>query len=763
MNVVSITPTHNAMKATTNFIGAFLCLALQVSNVFGQSAVNIQGRVVEQNASGKEEPVIGVSVYWVGTNSGTLTDSVGKFILPVSTETTQLGISFVGFNTDTINIINPTEYINHTLTSITNLEQVEVVHRKKTTNVSYLNPIKVETLGEKEIQKAACCNLSESFETNPSVDVSFTDAVTGTRQIQLLGLAGPYTQITRENMPDVRGLSSMYGMAFIPGTWIESIQLNKGAGSVLNGFESVAGQINVELKKPESAENLFLNLYGNEGGRVEANLNLAHQFNNQKWSSGLLLHHLHNSVRRDRNGDGFLDNPLSNHLIALNRWKYLDTNGLVFQLGVKFTLADHVGGQFVVNRTSMAPSLTNWGMHTKIDRYETWSKIGKTFNDKPYKSVGLQVSGAQHNQNSYFGLQQYSASQSSAYVNGIYQNIFGNTNHKYKAGASLQYDDYQESLNDTTFDRTEVVPGAYFEYTFTRGEQFNLVAGSRIDYHNLFGVFVTPRIHLRYAYKEKTVWRASAGRGQRTANILAENNNLFASARQVIIQGDNTNKPYGLNPEVAWNYGINVTRNFRLAYREGSTSIDVYRTDFENQIVIDLDQSPQQVVYYNLQGQSYSNSLQAQIDYELIKRLDVRLAYRWFDVKTTYNGILLQKPLIAAHLAFVNLAYKTPREWKFDYTLHWQGEKRIPNTATNPSQYQLNSNSPNFITMNAQISKTLREKWDVYVGVENILNYKQTNPIVASDQAFSPYFDATLIWGPVFGRNTYFGLRYKIK
>ncbi|MCG8697054.1 MAG: TonB-dependent receptor, partial [Bacteroidales bacterium] len=634
-------------------------------------------------------------------------------------------------------------------------------HRRKSTELSMFDPIKYEKMGEKELLKAACCNLSESFETNPSVDVSFTDAVTGTRQIQLLGLAGPYTQITRENMPDVRGLSSVYGLTYTPGPWIESIQLNKGTGSVANGYESIAGQINVELRKPEDADRLYLNLFANESGRTEVNANLAHRFKNEKWSTGLLLHGKDNSFQHDNNNDSFLDHPLGNTFIGVNRWKYVGDNGMRVQLGVKLTSIDKEAGQY--DELGVSTGYPTWKMNLEINQVEGWSKIGKVYADKPWKSQGLQLSGSFHQQESRFGNNEYNASQSSIYVNYLYQGIISNTKHKFRTGISFKYDDYKEELNHSSYDRMELVPGIYGEYTYTHLEKFATVAGLRFDHHNHYGLFVTPRLHLRYAIVEKSVLRASVGYGYRTANVLAENNSLLASSRQIIIEGDDSNKPYGLNIEQAWNYGINFTQKFILDYRGGSISFDLYRTNFVNQIVVDLDQNPQQAVFYNLNGRSYSNSFQSQFDYEVINRLDVRLAYRWYDIKTTYAGDLQQKPLIASHRAFANFAYQSRKHWKFDYTLNWQGRKRIPNTSANPVQYQLDEYSPSFIVMNAQVSKSWREVFEVYLGVENLLNYKQKDPIIASGEPYSEYFDATMIWGPVFGRKIYGGLRYMLK
>lgn len=736
-------------------------MALNVQLIMAQQKISyLKGKVIEQNQN-EEIPVIGANVYWKNTTIGTTTDANGNFKITTLKTNNQLVISYVGYQSDTI-IIHNQDYIRIALVNSVELDEVTVSYKRNSTEISLLNPVYTKVMGEKELLKAACCNLSESFETNPSVDVSFTDAVTGTRQIQMLGLAGPYTQITRENMPDIRGLSSVYGLTYIPGTWIESIHLNKGTGTVVNGYESIAGQIDVNLRNPASMDKLYLNVYGNQKGRIELNANIQADLG-QKIGTAFLLHGMNNSFKDDHNGDNFLDHPTGEQYVFLNRWELYNDKGVHFQFGVKGTYIDKIGGESDFNPDIDKGTTNAWGLNINTERYEAWAKLGKVNVNKPWQSIGTQYSSSVHKQESYFGLTNYSANQNSFYANAIFQSIIGNTNHKFKTGLSFQYDDYEEDLDIQNFNRLEYVPGAFFEYTYNYIEKFNAVLGLRGDYHNEYGAFITPRVHLRYAINEKTTLRASGGRGLRSANIISENTGILASSRQIFILGDGSSKPYGLDPEIAWNYGVNLTYKFVLDYRNGSISADFYRTDFQNQIVLDLDQNPQQAIFYNLEGESFSNSFQAQVDYELINRLDVRMAYRWYDVKTTYSNELLEKPLISNHRAFINLAYTTREYWSFDYTINWQGEKRIPGTDSNPAEYQLDNYAPSFFLMNAQISKSWQQKFDVYIGVENLLNYKQENPIIAISDPFGPYFDSSLIWGPITGRNVYFGLRYKIK
>ena len=725
--------------------------------LFAQKSEYISGKVTGQNAD--KTPLPGANIYWLGTQSGTTTGDDGVFKIKKSLKSNQLIVSYTGFVNDTILVKKETS-IHVELKSSLELDEVEISAGVKSTSINFMDPIKVETIGEEELCKAACCNLSESFETNPSVDASFTDAVTGTRQIQMLGLAGPYTQITRENIPDIRGLSAIYGLSYTPGPWVSSISLIKGTGSVVNGFESIAGQIDVGLRKPQTMDRFYVNLFANQEGRFEANINLKKDVND-KWSTALLLHGKTNNNRHDKNKDSFMDMPLGNSLIGLNRWVY-NHDGVVLDFGVKATYMDQLGGQMDFQKSdSNSPDI--WGMQSNTKRIEAWSKTGFVFKEQQNKSMGLQLSGVYHDFESSFGLRDYNAKQQSFYANYIFQNIIGSTNHMYKMGASFIYDDFKQLLIATNYNHQEIVPGAFVEYTYNWEDRLNIVAGLRGDHHNTYGFFATPRLHMRYMLTEDLVLRASAGRGQRTAQVISENIGILASNRQFDIQARNTHNPYGLDAEVAWNYGVNLSWEFELDYRIGVVSVDFYRTNFDNQIVVDLDSDLRQVSFYNLNGSSYSNSFQAQFDYELIKRLDFRLAYRWYDVKTTYGNELLDKPFIADHRAFVNMAYETRNHWKFDATLNWQGEKRLPSTESNPMEYQRANQSPSFFLLNAQITKVWNDKLDIYLGAENILNYKQEDPIIAADQPFSEFFDASMVWGPIFGSNVYIGLRYRLK
>ena len=720
----------------------------------------VSGMVYELGATGESQPLIGANVYFVGAEGGEATDLDGYFSLhiPHDLEDDLLVISYLGFENDTIDL-QGNKTVAVTMKTSLIMEEVEIVHKKKSTQVSFIDPIKVQRIGEKELFKAACCNLSESFETNPSVDAGATDAVTGTRKIEMLGLAGPYVQVNRENMPYIRGLAALYGFSYTPGTWVESIQLNMGAGSVVNGPESMTGQINVEIRKPELSEKLFLNLYANAAGRLEANLNTAAKIND-KWSTGLLLHGNYQDRVQDRNDDGFQDMPNNTQFIAMNRWKYNSGKGRFAQFGIKGTYIDKSSGQY---DTSDGTSSPRWRADVLTERLEGWAKIGRVFEGRPYASVGLQLGASHHNQESLFGLRRYDGQQSSLYANLIYQTIISDTRHQIKFGTSYQYDDFDEVVESYSFVRNEHLAGVFTEYQYVPNDQWTAVLGLRADYHNNFGLFATPRLHLKYNPSETTSWRFAAGRGQRTATIFAENVGLFASNRAIIVDSDPaSDNPYGLTQEVSYNIGANFTKEFIINQRSAIFGVDYYYTTFQNQVVVDYDINPQEVHFYNLDGNSSSHSIQSQLDVELLDGFDMRVAYRFNNPTTDFQDEERVRPLIAKHRAFANLAYETESKWSFDLTANWQSSKRIPSTMTNPEGLRFDTESPSFVTFNGQVTKTVAENFDVYIGGENLLDFRQQNAILDVENPFGGFFDSSLVWGPIQGRVIYAGLRYKI-
>ncbi|MBT3301014.1 MAG: TonB-dependent receptor [Bacteroidetes bacterium] len=718
---------------------------------------------------GKKEALVGASVYWMGTNKGTATTNNGAFSIRfLENKTTTLVVSFIGYQSDTLKIKNGQNNLEIVLKAIINLDEYEVKEKRGSSFYANTNPIATQIITSSELTKAACCNLAESFETNASVDVSYSDAVTGAKQIQLLGLSGVYTQMQFENIPEMRGIAGVYGLTFVPGPWLSSISISKGTASVRNGFESITGQINYEYKKPDTAERFYLNLFGNNFKRVEGNLYSAWKLN-KKWSTMVFVHANEFQNKIDLNGDGFLDIPTSRQYNVFNRWKY-KSEKLMTQFGVNYISEQKGGGQLGFNESTDLGTRNAYGIGIDTRRLSAFWKAGHVSKKKANTSLAMIHSFQLHEQNSYYGLNNFDAKQSSWYSNFLYQSYIGSSVHNYTLGASVVYDNYdqkltQDTLNPQVFQREDIIPGVFLEYTFKPNDKFALIAGIRDDYHNHFGNIFTPRLHVRYKLNENTTIRASGGKGYRFPSILTENTGLLLTNKQIIFEDEQT-------MEEAWNYGLFLSRDLMVFGRKALLNIDFYRTNFIRQMIVDMDVCGELIHIYELNGmlnfydgKSYANSAQAEFSFEPLEGLDVLVAYRFNDVKTTYLGELKDKLMSKKSKALLSLSYSTKWEkWQFDYTLQYNDKSRLPikiiftDTAEiiMPQEY-----SPSFFIMNGQVTRRFKS-WEVYLGVENATNFTQAEPIEFYDEPFSLNFDATRTWGPVIGRKIYLGIKMKL-
>jgi outer membrane receptor for ferrienterochelin and colicin len=720
-------------------------------------ADNLKGIVFGNEKDGKIT-LPGVNVYWQGTKTGTVSGEDGNFEIKKGDKQHMLVFSFVGYETKVVHVDN-LDFLEVVLEPNLEIEEVTVTIKDRGTYLSAMETIHTERIGSAELHKAACCNLAESFETNPSVDVSYSDAVTGAKQIRLLGLDGIYSQLQVENLPDLRGLATTFGLNYIPGPWMESIQVSKGASSVLSGYESIAGQINAEIKKPDSGEKLFLNAYANEHQRWEFNGNTNLKVYKDMLSTALLVHGSGLSMRVDNNGDGFLDDPLTTQFQISNRWKFTNYKGFMMQAGVNVLTEDRLGGQTGFEE-GMAQSPSNpYGISIKTDRVTGFLKSGIVSKDQR-TALAVLTNFTGHKTNSFYGTTDYDASETRFYGSLILtRDLDANAVHSINTGVSFMHGNIDESLYGINLDRVENVPGVFAEYTYKPIENLTLMGGIRADSHNMFGAFVTPRMHLRYKLNDHFTLRANAGKGYRTANIITENNYLLASYRQ--LQWEDKNMF-----EEAWNYGVSLVQDYTLWDRQLQINTEFFRTDFRSQLVVDRESSTTHVILAPLSGKSYANSAQIDLRYQPIERLDVLLAYRVNDTKQTIGGVLKELPLTSRYKGLVNLNYSTNlKKWMFDYTWQFNGGGRIPRPYEEWQSYVDISGDfyefQPFTVMNAQITKYFRY-WNIYLGAENLANVKQPHPIEGAKTPYSKGFDATNIWGPVMGRKVYLGVRFQL-
>lgn len=729
---------------------AAILAALLATNV---EAVNIKGRVLA-GGSEKQEPLVGATIIWASTIQGAITDIDGNFTIAENQTTNKLVASFVGFEPDTIEV-NSNSKITFVLQP-QQIEQVDVTARRAGASLSRLSALTQINITGEELCKAACCNLGESFETNASVDVNYADATTGAKTIQLLGLNGRYVQMMTENVPNLRGLASPYGLSYIPGTSMDGIQVSKGVGTVVNGYEAFTGQINVEYKKPVGTEEIAAaNAFASSSGRYEANANVNIKVA-PHLSTGIIAGYSTDTHTMDEDNDGFRDEPKVRQLNLLNRWNYNSGHGYTWQAVVKAINEERWGGSTHFDGTT--PSADQYGVYINTDRVETWMKNGFVF-DKPNTSLGVVTSYIYHNQESFFGHRQYDGTQHSYNVNAIFQT--GSDMHQLHTGISSQGDFYRDRINWGTSENDEHISfddisyGAFAQYTLNIPEHITIIAGLRADHNNHFGNFVTPRLHIRYTPWEHTVLRLAAGRGYRTAALFAENNYLMASSRTW--QYDT---PY--MQERAWNMGANLTQYVHLWDKEMTISAEYYRTQFSDQLLADYDHSIHTMRFVGSNGASYANTVQIEAKYQPIRGLDVTAAWRWNEAMQTIDGEKRQRPLVSKYKALVTLSYATPlKKWQFDTNLQFNGSGRIPSTDGNPAEYQRPTSFNPYQMYNGQITKYFRT-WSIYAGVENIGNFTQKNPIIAGDDPYGQYFDGTMIWGPLMTRKFYVGLRWSL-
>jgi len=683
-------------------------------------------------------------------------DERGVVLLPVSAWPVRVRIAAAGHVSDTLYLPQRVAALDVALEPVRELKAAEVVERAQATHLSLRGTQATEAIGAKELKRAACCDLSESFETNATVDVSYSDAVSGTKTLRMLGLDGKYAQLSVENIPFVRGLSANYGLTLIPGPWINAINVSKGVGTAVNGPNAMTGQIDLCLLNPFDAPPLFTNLYVNSQGRRELNVN-AGQLMGRHAANVLMVQGSSNQLDMDQNGDGFRDMPLGTRFNVMDRW--IQRKGRrTTQVMARYVTDVRNGGNTDAHRSSELPGGGHYRVDIANEMGDVLVKNGWILRDST-KSIGLLGSFRNHTLSSRFGDRRHEGVQLSGYLNAVYQQLVNAAGDQLKAGASWQYDAFDErfldpasAAGDSAFSRIERMPGVFAEFTRTR-KRLTLVAGARADMNALYGTTVSPRLHLKFDPGPLTTLRLGAGRAFRSALPFVENAGALASSRRV-----NVAAPLGL--ERSWNFGASLLHKWKWFRRKWSLGLDVYHSTFTDQVVADLDRSPRTLALYMLDGRSFANSVLADLQVALDRRWDLKLSYRWYDVRTTYDGVLRERPFTPRHRGLVDLAYASINDhWRFDITLNLFGTARLPDTEDNPEAYRLPARAPAYATLNAQLTRVFGAL-EVYVGGENLTSVQQARQVLAPEAPFGPYFDASLIWGPTNKAMIYGGFRH---
>ncbi|MDE6864946.1 MAG: TonB-dependent receptor, partial [Alistipes sp.] len=743
-----------------------------------------------------KQPLAGAAVYWAGTTVGASADADGNFRIHRVKGYDRLVATYLGYENDTLRMADGIDRADFALRADgLELETVTVDGSLSGNFIKRDGLLKNETISFAGLCKMACCNLAESFENSASVTVGYSDAISGARQIKMLGLAGTYTQILDENRPIMRGLSAPYGLSYTPGMWLNSIQVSKGVASVTAGHEAITGQINLEHRKPTDDERLFVNLYLDDELRPELNLSSAFPVTkDQKLTSIVLLHgSMDTDVRKmDHNRDGFRDLPKADQLNIANKWLYTADNGMQIRWGWKFVQENRLGGMYgYKNDASMREAMLNdwdkpgtlYGSHLRNRNANGYLKIGMPVGAAVYdedeadelrSNIAFVADFDHYNEDAYFGLNDYAGNENSVSVNLMYNHYF-----TYRSSlivgvqGHLQY--FRERLDNRTpwiadapqrynFDRDEREAGAYAEYTYTIKDKFSLVAGVRGDYNHYYDrFFATPRGHLRWNITPTTTLRASAGLGYRSTNLITDNIGALATGRR--IEFLNTDFAGLDRMEKALTVGGSLTQTFKLVREDAATlSFDWFRTQFYHAVITDQEYDPQAILFYGSNGRSYTDTYQIDFSWTPIERFDIFATFRYTDSEMTIarrDGTVahVERPLVSKYKTLLNLQYATKfRRWVFDATAQLNGPMRVPTqTGDLTGSYQ----SPRYPIFFAQVTRKIG-KFDLYVGCENIGDYRQHDPILHADDPFSAGFNSMNVWGPLMGRKFYIGLRLNI-
>ena len=601
-------------------------------------------------------------------------------------------------------------------------------------------------IGQDELFRAACCNLGESFVNNPSVDVNYSDASVGARQIKLLGLSGQYVQMLVEGLPMMGGALQPYMLDFVPGSWMRSISVSKGTSSVKQGYQSITGQIDVEYLKPDEEQGVLLNLYGDSHLKGEGNV-VANVHLNKYLSTELVGHYEKDFMHHDVNGDGWIDMPAVEQLHLQNRWKYR-RGRYVMHAGVGYMGNDRHGGQ-------AGDIIGRYMASVDINRWEAYMKHALLLDKEHNTNVALTATAGTYDMSTVFGRRSSLFDQRALTTQLMLEHDF-NDAHNLSTGLSLNADRY--AMGE---EWSEVTPGAYAQYTFKPDYRFTLMAGLRADrfYSSAAEThwFVTPRLHVKWMAADWVTLRASTGKGYRPVHPRAEYHYLLASGRMDSVL------PCALTPEEAWNSGMSAVFYIPVGGNSLTVNAEYYYTSFIHQAVVDYDSDPLHVTIHDLDGRSFSHTFQVDATYPIVDELEVMAAIRYNKVMCTYGGVLMEKPLQSRYKGLLTLSWKPMMGlWQADFTLQLNGPGRMPTPYMRADGTpSWDETFPAYPQINMQITREFRH-FSIYLGGENLTNYRQPNPVIGADNPWSPTFDPTMIWGPVRGIMAYGGIRLNL-
>ena len=759
----------------------------------------LMGKVVDADTN---EPLIGATLYWKNTTAGATTSADGSFAIRRVSGFDTLVVDYLGYETLEQEMSDKSvhEVTLKLKSTATGIDEVVVEGMQRGNFAKSGGITRQEQISFAGLCKMACCSLAESFENSASVTVGYSDAISGARQIKMLGLAGTYTQILDENRPIMQGAGAAYGLSYTPGMWLNSIQVSKGVASVTAGHEAITGQINLEHRKPTDDERLFLNLYFDSELRPEINLSSAIPLTKDKSLSTVIMAHgsMH-PMAHDGNGDTFVDMPKSHQVNIANKWLWQTPNGTQLRWGWKYLHENRLGGAHgykdsMYDQMMSDPLNTLYGSKIHNRNINAYVKLGLpvgpefTFTGDPADAVqnnfAMVLDYDNYLTDSYFGINTVDVVENSVRFNATYAHYFTQRS-SLNVGASaymrMMNNDYlQQRVVDNapvkSWDflgkSTLVEPGIFAEYTYQIEEKFSLVVGLRGDYSTILGdyyyagedkgkILVTPRSHIRWSITPRTTLRASAGMGYRRQNLVTDNIWMMTTSRDVVMSGLNDDM------EAAATFGGSLSQSFRLANDDQATiSFDYFRTQFFNTMVFDQETADNTTLIYNSKGKSFTDNYQVDFNWTPFKGFDLFATFRYTNAKMTLErdgeSYLVERPLTSRYKGLINIQYAV-RRWVFDVTAQLNGPMRLPELDGNLDKAINDPTlSPVYPMFFAQVSYKI-SNLTIYVGCENIGNYKQDKPIVVPEGGpYAPGFNSSMVWGPLTGIKGYVGIRLNL-
>ena len=785
------------MKKSIFLLVAMLCLPMMV-----MAQRTLSGKITDANNG---QPLVGATLYWKNTTAGATSTTDGSYAIKRVSGFDTIVVDYLGYDIVEMEVAKEVATLDIELhPSAVDIDEVVVEGQQRGNYAKSSGITRDEQISFAGLCKMACCSLAESFENSASVTVGYSDAISGARQIKMLGLAGTYTQILDENRPIMQGAGATYGLSYTPGMWLNSIQVSKGVASVTAGHEAITGQINLEHRKPTDDERFFLNLYFDSELRPEINVSSAIPLTKDKsLSTVIMAHGSLDTATHDMNGDNFADMPKANQINVANKWLWQNKDGIQLRWGWKVVNENRLGGQMGYNKSQYEEMTNNfessiYGSAIHNRNINAYAKLGipvgyeRTFTGDPADAVqnnfAMIFDYDNYLSDSYFGRSKVDVLENTFRFNATYAHYFTQRS-SLNAGASfyarLMDDSYSHfgSADDNIWslanNGTLMEPGIFAEYTYQLDEKFSLVAGIRGDYALASAdyyveseearnkLLITPRTHIKWSITPRTTLRASAGLGYRRQNLITDNIWMMTTSREIIdLKGLNNDM------EAAATFGGSLSQTFRLAGDDQTTiSFDYFRTQFLNTMVFDQETADNTILIYNTTGKSYTDNFQVDFNWTPFRGFDFFATFRYTNAKMTLERdgeeYLVERPLTSRYKGLINIQYAVQR-WVFDVTAQLNGPVRLPELGGDLVKAQTNPTlSPSYPMFFAQVSYKM-SNLTLYLGCENIANYLQgvdgngNLPIVGGNAPYAEGFNSSQVWGPLMGRKFYIGLRLNI-